>query len=100
MNTVQTPENIIKIILFPGELAVRDQRPPDGDILLLLPGDAVPHALLVVQLHDGPLTHHHLLLTSYVGPFGRARLVDAAADVVQQDAEEIHQGHYGTDEKN
>ena len=54
----------------------------------------------MVQLHDGPLTHHHLLLTSYVGPFGRARLVDAAADVVQQDAEGIHQGHHGTDGQN
>ena len=69
-------------IFFPGELAVCDQRPPDGDLILLLPGDAFPHALLVVQLHDGPLTHHHLLLTPYVGPSGCARLVDAAANVV------------------
>ena len=84
INTGQTPENKIKNILFlPGEFFVRDQRPPDGDILLLLPGDAVPHALLVVQLHEGPFTHHHLLLASYVGPSGRAQLVDAAADVVQ-----------------
>ena len=73
MNTVQTPENIIKIILFPGELAVRDQRPPNGDILLLLPGDAVPHGLLVVQLHDRPLAHHHLLLLTHL-PSGFARV--------------------------
>ena len=84
MNTVQTPENKIEnILFFPGEFAVRDQRPPDGDLILLLPGDAVPHALLVVQLHDGPLAHHHLLLTPHVGPSRCAWLVDAAADVVQ-----------------
>ena len=86
--------------MLSGELAVRDQRPPDGDLLFLLPGDAVPHAFLVVQLHDRPLACHHLLLTPLVGPSGCARLVDATADVVQQDAEGIHQGHHGTDEQN
>ena len=80
---------------FSGELAVHDQRPPDGDLIHFLPGDSDPHALLVVQLH-----HNHLLLTPYVGPSGCAWLVDTAADVVQQDAEGIHQGHHGTDGQN
>jgi len=46
-----------------GELIVRDQRPLDGDLFLLLQGDVVPHPLLVVQLHDWVVTHHHLPLS-------------------------------------
>jgi len=83
-----------------GESAVHDQRSPDGDLLLLLPGHVVPDALLVVQLHDRPLSNNSVLFPPSVGPSGRAWLVDTSADVVQQDAERIHQGYQGWDGKN
>ena len=83
-----------------GESALHDQRSPDGDLLLLLPGHVVPDALLEVQLHDRPLSNNSVLFPPSVGPSGRAWLVDTSADVVQQDAERIHQGYQGWDGKN
>lgn len=79
--------------LIPGELGVHGERAADADILLPVPGDAVPGAVLVVLLGAGPLPPSHHLHHPLLGQHRHNRPLDPAAALVQQDSARLDKSY-------
>lgn len=76
-------------LIISGESGLCGQWPPDADLLLLVPGDDLPRAVLVVRLRAGHLHpgHHHL--HPRLGQPRHTRPLEPSTHLVPQDVEGI-----------